>query len=290
MRKFLKNILLFCCFLLVYLTLVFTFNFYNENYPKIPKANILFLGDSHIKYQVNPDSFVNANNYGHSGDVLIGLKWKIHRILKNKNRIDTIIISLGYHNFREFYPKFFNTKVHDAATKNITRYLFINNWYFLKKNEINKFVVIKSLFDKIKKPAQKISYLGYFIEQHGQINDSSRSSISRLYTNNQKFNQKVIYLIQEIVDFCVSKKVKCFFIFPPTHPTYTNKVPEEIKTGTDKFIHQFSQTPYFIPVEFALDDSLFFDGDHLNAQGAQLYTHSLKQALYNNRTLSNAKL
>ena len=77
MRKFLKNILLFCCFLLVYLTLVFTFNFYNENYPKIPKANILFLGDSHIKYQVNPDSFVNANNYGHSGDVLIGLKWKI---------------------------------------------------------------------------------------------------------------------------------------------------------------------------------------------------------------------
>lgn len=281
MRAFLKNALLFTGLVLVYLTCVFVFNFYNENHPKIPKANILFLGDSHIKYQVNPDSFANAHNYGHSGDVMIGIKWKLEKLLNSNNTIDTVIISLGYHNFREIYPAFFNAEIHDAASKNISRYLFINDWYFFKKSELNKTIVIEEFLDKIKKPVTKISYLGYFIEQYGRMNDSSNSSISRLYTKNTNYNHKIIETIENLIEFCNFKKVKCFFIFPPTHQTYLKRVPKDIKMKTDIFMNNFSNTPYFIKTEFTPDDSLFFDGDHLNSEGSKIYTHLLKQALYN---------
>jgi hypothetical protein len=283
MKTFLRNVLLFSCLVFVYLTFVFAFNFYNENHPRIPKANILFLGDSHIKYQVNPDSFINAYNYGLSGDVLIGLKWKLEKILNSNNSIDTIIISLGYHNFREFYPSFFDINVHDAAAQNISRYLFINDWYFLKTTRLDKMLVTEKIFDKIKKPLREISYLGYFIEQNGQMNDSSNSSISRLYTTNKRFNYEIIKTIEQLIEFCNSKNVKCFFIFPPTHQTYLKRVPADIKVHTDRFMNQFSKTSYFIPIEIALDDSLFFDGDHLNSAGAKIYTHSLKHALYNKK-------
>lgn len=283
MRTFLKNVLLFICLVFVYLTCVFAFDFYNENHPKIPKANILFLGDSHIKYQVNPDSFNNAYNYGHSGDLLIGIQWKLEKLLNSNNTIDTVIISLGYHNFREIYPAFFNIDMHDAASKNIFRYLFISDWYFLKKTEINKIIVVEKIFDKIKKPDSEIPYLGFFIEQNGQMNDSSNSSISRLYATNKIFNYEIIHTIEQLIKFCDSKNVKCLFLFPPTHQTYLKRVPAEIKVQTDRFMNKFSKTPYFIPVEIALDDSLFFDGDHLNSEGAKIYTHSLKQALYNKK-------
>lgn len=282
MRVFIRQSLLFASFVIAYFILVFAFNYYNENHPKIPKANILFLGDSHIKYHINPDSFLNAYNYGHSGDLLIGIKWKLEKLLESNNKIDTVIISLGYHNFRESYPKFFDVNIHDAASKNISRYMFINNWYFFKNDRLDKLVIIKSLLEKIKKPNCKISYIGNFVQQNGQINDSSNSSIARLYGSNKTFNPKVAITIREIINICKNRKVQCYFIFPPAHPTYLKRVPQEIAILTNMFMDQFSKTPYFITIEIALNDSLFFDGDHLNAKGAKIYTHKLKQVLNGN--------
>lgn len=287
MRKFLKNCLLFSCLTLTYLTFVFAFNFYNENHPKIPRANILFLGDSHIKYHVNPDSFVNAYNYGHSGDIIKGQEWKINKLLQNQ--IDTIIIPLGYHTFREKYPDFFEPN-EPISKKLISRYLFINPAYFFTCSRISKLKLLNQVFQKIKKPNFELPYLGYYIENHGIHKDSSNSAIDRHYGPTRNFNKNIITIIYDIISICSKNNIKCFFIFPPTHPTYISRVPLEIKAGTDEFMNQFSQTPYFIPVEVALDDSLFFDGDHLNAQGAKIYTHSLKQALYSNKKHSDAKL
>lgn len=282
MRTFLKNSLLFAGLVLVYLTCVFAFNFYNENHPKIPKANILFLGDSHIKYQVNPDSFTNTYNYGHSGDVLIGIDWKIRTLLKNNNEIDTIIIPLGYHSFREKYPDFFESK-EPISPKLISRYIFINPTYFILNDKIKNLELLYPVLEKIKKPNNDLPYLGYYIEYYGLIKDSSNSAISRLYGTHRFFNYDIPSIIYRIIQVCETHKLKCFFIFPPTHPTYLKRVPVDIKVKTDRFMNEFSKTQYFISTEISLDDSLFFDGDHLNSEGAKIYTHSLKQALYNKK-------
>ncbi len=282
MRTFLKNALLFICIVLLYLTCVFAFNFYNENHPKIPKANILFLGDSHIKYQVNPDSFINACNYGQSGDVLIGIEWKIRTLLKNHNDIDTIIIPLGYHSFREKYPDFFESN-EPISPKLISQYVFINPTYFILNKNIKNLELLYPLLEKIKKPNSDLPYLGYYIENYGLLKDSSNSAISRHYGTHRFFNYDIPNIIYSIIQVCETHKVKCFFIFPPTHQTYIKRVPADIKMQTDRFMNKFSNTPYFIHTEISLDDSLFFDGDHLNSEGAQMYTHSLKQALYNKK-------
>lgn len=280
MILFLKKVLIIFYFVLVYLFSVFLFNYYHENNPKIPNANILFIGDSHIKNQINPDSFFNSYNYGNSGDIILGIKWKLKKMLNDKNIIDTVIISLGYHNFREKYPSFFNTDIHQTASVNIRRYLFINDWYFLRKQDINKTLVFMNFLRKIKKPNIETMYLGHYKEQIGQMNDSSKSSIDRLYYRNKKFNPEIIQHINEIIELCNSKKVRCFFIFPPTHCTYTRKVPTEIRNQTDSFMSVFSKSPYFMQVSLKLHDSLFFDGDHLNRFGAQIYTRNLKQIIY----------
>jgi hypothetical protein len=65
-----------------------------------------------------------------------------------------------------------------------------------------------------------------------------------------------------------------------THSTYIKRVPKDIKNQTDLFMKQLSKTKYFIPIPDKFKDSLFFDVDHLNSNGAKKYTHLLKKYQY----------
>lgn len=201
MRNFIFNLLIFLLIVFLYFSLVFAYNYRNENHPNIKKSNIIFIGDSHIKCHINPDSFPNAENYGASADLIIGLKWKIDKLIKNNNKIDTIIIGISYNNFTEFYPDFFIH--HSGAHRNLMRYLLISNGYLFFEN--TKLIAV--LWSKIKKPTLELPYLEYFSERIGIINDSANSAIYRHFNSQTKYNHEIQYEIYKIIKSCEDNNI-----------------------------------------------------------------------------------
>jgi hypothetical protein len=286
MRHFTQKILFFLIIVLCYITLVFVYNYYNENHPKIKKHNITFIGDSHTRYSLIPDSFFSSVNYGLNGDPIAVQKWKIETLCEN-DQIDTVIISLGYHNFGENLSALFKRK-DGLSEKLLNRYLFIQP-KLLFENELKPTILIKGIANKLKKPSTDLSYLGVFvkIQNSWDGNDGWRINEHFKYRNTRV--NHIIEEIEEIIDFCESKKIICFFHLPPVTIEYKKRIPKDVISPTDSFLNVLNQRGLFLTTIETLPDSCFFDPDHLNYDGAKIYTHSLKQALYNKDKCTETK-
>jgi hypothetical protein len=281
MRTFLKNVILFSCLVFIYLTFVFAFNFYNENHPKINKYNITFIGDSHTRYSIIPDSFKSSANYGLNFDPIYVQKWRLN-ILMNREKIDTAIISLGYHSFAENSEDI--PSLDDGLIgKLLERFILINR-IFLNDIKLGYLNYTKAFMSKIKKPTKEVGYLGTYVKIDTYWNGKDG------YRNNQQFKSAKVSTknyneIFDIIQFCESRKMICFFHFPPTTNEYKKRIPKGVIASTDSFLNVLNSRGFFLPTIQMLPDSCFFDPDHLNYSGAKIYTHSLKQALYNKKKL-----
>jgi hypothetical protein len=264
----------------VYLTFVFAFNFYNENHPKINKYNITFIGDSHTRYSIIPESFGISKNYGLNGDPLVAQKWKLNTLI-DCEKLDTVIMSLGYHTFAENLTDIFSKK--DGLTeKLLNRYLFIEPDY-LSKIKITKIELLKSCTNKLKKPTYEISYLGGFVKIQDCWDRKSGWRINQHFQTKESQISSIIQEVEDIITLCKINKVVCFFHLPPVTSVYKNRVPKNIVQSTDSFLNVLNARGLFLPTVQTLPDSCFFDPDHLNYSGAKIYTHSLKQALYDKK-------
>jgi len=225
---------------------------------------------------INPDSFDNSINCGLNADPLIGQKWKLSRILKN-NQIDTVVLSLGYHNFLDSMEIFFNSEG-SKADENLFRYNLING-NELYKIKFNKKQYLFSLFRKMQKPID-LPYIGSFFSENIKMHDSAKSAIYRRLVKDTLFKFTNVLVINEIRELCRKNGIKCFFIFTPTAKAYNSRIPTRLKKKVDNFINVLKNRGEYIDINQNFNDTLFYDGDHLNLNGSKIFTHLLKVKLY----------
>jgi hypothetical protein len=284
MKKLLYQILFFITSIFVYLIGVFIYNYYFENSPQIQKSNIIVIGDSHARYGVITDSFLNSNNYCSNADNLIMSKWKLQHILPTE-QIDTVFISLGYHSFTEDYKNFFSSN--DAVIpKVLERYLFISDGE-LFNYELDYRKLVSVLGTKIKKPYRELEYLGVFVRSDEKMSKPDTSKAAWRANTHFKSAAGITFdaasQIRNILNICDKNGVICYFIFPPVTNDYKKRIPKRVIASTDSFLNILNARGLFLPTIQTLPDFCFFDPDHLNYEGAKIYTHSLKQALYNKK-------
>lgn len=276
MKLFLKKLLYFFIAILIYFIFNFCYNFYFENFPKNIDKNIVFIGDSHMRYSVIPDSFSSSINYGLNSDLLIAQYWKIDE-LKEQN-IDTIIISLGYHTFKEDNIAFFK-RTDGVVDELLNRYILITEGDIFRYVNFNG-KLLNCIFNKIKKPIFNYDYQGSFVGKTEIMKDKAKSAIWRHWAHNESFNQNTIKLIENIIKKCQKLNTKIFYIFPPVSKDFKNKIPVDVTKKTDDYLNTLRNRRLLIDFKTNFNDSMFFDGDHLNVNGAKKYTHLLKNNIY----------
>lgn len=276
MKLFLNKIVFYILIVILYLFINLCINFKLETNPDINSKNIVFIGDSHMRKGINPDSFHNSLNFGLNADPLIGQKWKLIYLLKN-NQIDTIVLSLGYHKFIDSNDLFFNSD-NDKVDENLYRYNLINNYELLNLNYSKKKYLF-SIFRKMQKPNLNLPYLGSFFGENVIMKDSAKSAINRRLVKDTFFKFTNVLVINEIRELCKKNAIKCFFIFTPTAKAYNSRIPINLKKKVDNFINELKNRGEYIDINQNFNDTLFYDGDHLNLNGSKIFTHLLKVKL-----------
>jgi hypothetical protein len=276
MKLFLNKIVFYILIVILYLFVNLFINLYNEINPNIKGKNIIFIGDSHMRNCINPDSFYHSINCGLNADPLIGQKWKLTQIFKI-HQIDTVVISLGYHNFLDSMEIFFNSEG-SKADENLHRYNLINGNELYKLN-FNKKKYLLSVFRKMQKPID-LPYIGSYYSENITMQDSAKSAIHRRLVKDTLFKFTNVLVINEIRELCKKNATKCFFIFTPTAKAYNSRIPAILKRKVDDFVNELRNSGEYIDVNRNFNDSLFYDGDHLNLNGSKIFTHLVKVKLY----------
>ena len=276
MKLFFQKMSYFFLAIFIYCIFNFCYNFYFENYPKKIDKNIAFIGDSHMRYSIIPDSFQSSVNYGLNADLLITQYWKIDELVRQS--FDTIIISIGYHTFKEDNIVFFKRK-DGVVDELLNRYILING------SDIFRYISFDSkffncVFNKIKRPIFNYEYQGSYVKINNIMTDKAKSAIWRHFSHAESFNQNSINTIERIINKCNNLHVKILFVFPPVSKYFENKIPTELKLKADNYLMTLKSKKLLIDFKMNTNDSMFFDGDHLNYFGAQKYTHFLKNILY----------
>ncbi len=286
--------------IITYLTCMALYNFYKlEKFHILdPTIETVIVGDSHLKYSLNPEQLESAVNYCTSAEALVLTFAKIKFLLeKEENTIKRILIPLGYHNITEAeYDKLNSEKwSNEMYTRSIP---FILPRLVTSEMGYDNFQMFKILLTNISlKPIdiddQKLKTFGEFVSSsmnHLEMTILNEVIKNHFYIQNRslRYEPKIRDLMIDICGYCTLRNVEVLIINTPLHPMYLENVPSQIKRDYDgleaELKAMFPQSVEFMRTEnMYFPDSAYLDFDHLNKYGAQIFGEYVKNELYESK-------
>lgn len=317
MKPFIKKFLIFLVPLLVCLIYIET---YLQFYPSIfqlkakfinankDKVSVLILGSSHNQESVNPEYFTKevVTNQAFGGQDLVLDSRMLNKFIPGLPKLKYVFLELGYHSL-EFGDSF------DNERNNLyLRYYGINNFGrlvnpldysifiphpklymeflnpFLEKTAVNKYGFATEL-SRFERGIQRFPNLNY---DSAEINkDRNNLFITRHQYEDVKAYEKNKQIFEGMVATCVKNKITPVILLTPVYKTYFEEMlpaknqrrKELIKYLIDKYPSTVLLN-YENTGEFKITD--FTNDDHLNPEGAKLFTLKLDSILNQKAALS----
>ena len=248
------------------------------------KIKVLFLGNSHIFYGINPElinhNYFNASHVAQSLDIDFEILKK-HQ--KNWNNLEFIVVSVDYMSLLSSlkdgpaewrlknYEIYYNINIRNKLTdnfeifngklaKNINR---IFRYYFKNERGIN--------INKLGWGTQLNSSNSKDLLKTGKVaagRHAAKDSIS--------FNKQISNL-EKIIMFAKHKKVKIILVSCPSYKTYVENLDVKELTSTIDVIkaleNKYTNMKYYnLLNDKSFIDKDFFDADHLNEIGTEKFT------------------
>jgi len=284
MQVFLRNILLFLCFILVVFMSVYGYHKIklNDKFETIAiNYSYLIMGDSQTQ-RLSEDMFEKQTfNFSNTAEHYCFTYYKLKQLFyQEKCNTELILLGVSVHNFSPIYHKLLDLDKAEGLSnlKNFLYYLNIfDNEVFsfydmISRQQFYQGVLKGPLKNRVirssKKEPKKEDILKV-IEMH----------FSKDGLDNPVDNQ--VYFLRKIVDLCKENKVDVFFISTPVHHQYKQNIPQKEFERFYKIVQKFDvhQINY---LESEVPDSLMSDGNHLNIQGANYYGRLIAQEILEN--------
>lgn len=293
MQKFIRRTKLFIFGYIIYLITIYCFNNLVIKYKNFDfsNLNVLILGDSHAGTSLNPDYFKNSKNISLNSESYIPSYLKLKLILQ-RCTIDTVLLSFSPHNLsgsndlkfsdkwnKLYYYRYYSLFSRDILITmnfNLLEYLSIYIEKMFLFPNVNHLENLIGSFNKVKNNLSNLS-----IEEKKL---SANQRLERHYFNKGELlhiSNSCINYLDSIVTLCRSKNIELFLISPPIHSMYFNSIP---KLFQDAFLNEkarlenMNQTIYDYTNE-TFDDSLFADINHLNFNGANVFSNIIRKRL-----------
>lgn len=270
MKKFMYNVASFVGIFLVLLAGVFFVrSSYHKPHKLLDDTRILLLGDSHVQYSIDDSRLANTQNVAIISEGYIYTYYKLKEILFANPQLTTVILGFSYHNISSYY----DDSVLGKRGLFAQRYIMI-----LDLSGINELFTQRPGFISpfIRGIVHSLPYIGGFtsIDNHFSL-AAMNKRIKFQYFEGKKvraFSYLNIKYLKKIVKLCEQRDVKLVLLQTPMYDRYIEKIPhsyiieyQQVLKDSNLRVIEFpqlsSQKRYFLP-----------DGDHVNANGAQITT------------------
>lgn len=287
MKKFIIKLFVFSILPIAYFginVLVNRYIYLNEKVG-LKKSSILIIGDSHPNCSLNPDLFNDAQNISQGGEPYVLTYWKLRKILKEIEP-DTIIIGFSVHNFSKFNDLKFSDKRWAGN-------LFTRSYTFESFSELDDRVEVNysQLYRTIWKetgfyPKQnQVNFIGKPSKRNTSHIGDWEKVIHHHYYDKDKIlgvSEVAEAYLDSIIGVCEERNMIPILINSPVHESYYNKIPEVNLSMFDKMKAKYDAKGIKIidKSQSEFPDSLYLNADHLNFDGATLFTREILSELY----------
>lgn len=300
MKKFINNSILFLLPLLIAF-LLFELNLRAANKPNIYtyKNNLLnscydaiVLGNSHaLRGVIAEEIKVNTINLANVSQTLdIDIKW-LEKVL-SKNKIKLVILN---YTIPTLTKRLSNSKERwRLKNYNIYTSLQLNLWPKDNSELLNgrikdnfnilrNFVVEDSIpsLQCYSKGSYPLSVAFSDFEKHAEVAANRHIGSTSFIEENKKITVDIINLTQK-------HNCKLLILTPPAHYKYREALPQELKAHLFNFLNSISEANSHVTYVNYFGDSVyknhhFKDSDHLNLQGAMLFTQTIDSLIMSSK-------
>lgn len=321
MRQFVFKVVLFALFIIAVDRVFILFKYKEKNLfndisknklaklaahihdQKIKSVDIAIYGSSHPQFDISPEIISSVTgksclNLAYGGGTNIGAQYEFIKKLDIKCRvliygIDVFSLNQealksddfqaaffngpGSFNLNEDYLRYSNVYLYSHFVKRYIAEVKHGNFTlpYLRKNDSTDL----SMFAK---------YRGYEINPDGWVKGNGIANKNYVRYSGLPFAPKKTSkeALEHITAYCRDKGITLIIVQTPEHAAALNYAQKY--TDFDKWMKQFAadnkvkylnfDAPEVFPVS---NDSLFFDTDHLNARGAELFSTQLARAIVN---------
>ena len=288
MKKFFKNISFFLLGLIIIFVINFSVNYLiiKNSEIKLKSSKMLIIGDSHTRRSINPILLNNAQNISQNAEPYIITYWKLKTVVKKVDP-DTVLIGFAPHNISDFNDLKFSDKT--WSHEMFERIYLIQD--FKSINNIN--IDYESYYTFLFKRYCLFPRLNHILFLGGYTN-SNKSDISNInktierhfHFNNRSSNisQLSIKYLDSIIDLCISNNIVPILINTPVHTSYKENIPEKIQIEFNLEKEKYKKNNIKIIESNSKEyrDSLFFNSDHLNNYGSEIFTKKLIERFKSN--------
>ncbi len=268
---------------------IFLVAYIQRNYAfKLPQeTTVLVLGNSHPECAIKDDPIFGLKNFSRSAEPLFYTKEKLKWLLKWNPQIKIVCVELSENQLESRMNEWiWSAESVQRHVASLFPFLELN--YHWEAFKIHHLRYVESFFIGLKKTITGIfledgqSFFG-FLNWGGyqrQVGNHLLSSCDSLEVpriqqeplNPDEDNIEALYRIDEM---CADAQIKLRFIRCPYHCS----APENFEVAYKAF---FEKHPEFLLLDFRgfkLSDSCFFDSQHLNDKGAQVFTAYFKEVI-----------
>lgn len=263
--------------------------------------NILFLGDSHAQTAIDSAVFPAALNMAQSSEELVFTYYKLKYMLNACPDLDTVAISLAYHTLLEYEeksPAFADESMMRYALI-LEDYMRITEWNYLKVFWLqalhwklglpNKFVWDYTMqayrgqqtFDKAPFRGGSISHEAAHLDS-ADIDEIMNRHFFPEAGKACGISQMQLYYLQRILALCRNHNVFLIVYNSPVSKKYAAAMPHRYALWLQSTYHYLSGQAGCRVFDYgnAMEsESMFYDHDHLNREGAQLFSAQLRAGI-----------
>ncbi len=280
MKKFIINSIIFFGIPLTIFISVFLINKadVDNRFHDIAKNNrYIIMGDSEMQ-RINPKYFSEKTyNFGSSAEHYYFTYSKLKKLLSNSDRtFETVVIGASVQNFAPVYQRLYQFK-YTEGLGSFKRYL-----YFLDIQDSMSYSIKQII-------TQKDLYISMFKSPDwGGLFESSQKSPDKkvietvidihYYQKPDLDLTKQLHFFNKIVDLCRDNNIKLVALSTPVHQEYIKRVPKVYKDTLISII-QSRNIQHINLLNENISDTLVSDGNHLNIEGAKLYSKIIARQL-----------
>ncbi len=309
MRKFLLKVSLLGIIAISLVILIFNYNdhlaesFYGpntrsqiemsfENALK-SEATCWFLGNSRI-YRLNPDVIENGNwyNFSHDNDSYNQMYYKLQYLLKNRCKVDTLVIGTDYFQFSVFSDT--RNYVYDDLLGDdyIRDY---NSWIIKEKiNNLKRLIITKqnSVGRTMMGFVRNRGFRGnctvvHILRQNGSyMDDEGKAKADDKANRDTTMLDIQKHYFERILELCRTKDISLYVLMMPLRDNELQCYQEEFITGFNEYINttlsKYGYEGNYIDMSNNNDYKdyrLYTDITHLNSTAADSFTKCFYQEL-----------
>lgn len=256
-------------------------NNYSFELPK--NKTVLVIGDSQTQADIDDSICSMIHNVSLAHDGYLTMYKRLKLFVEANPQIDKVVVALTPHTVSPVKDEFYhNFGYVEETTKHYLPYFGLAEWWELLKNDPAD--VVSALCTPISyylHPAEnRIREMGYFeVAEYSHLEQDIKDGAVRLVPDSIEIdygNAITLRYLRKIVDYCKEKDLKLIGI---NTPVYHGERYFDMDNYNSLLKEQFGDVEVWDYMNMSIPDSCYRDVNHLNCDGATMFSHVLMNRL-----------